>query len=412
MRERILRFLELLKKYFCTLMQDIRKINKHNFLNFIRQRIKLIGILVICILAIIGYTFGTTINSRNNVLSKLEKALINEDVSKLKSIVRLDGKRVKDEQIKHIIEYYNGDKNRVYATINQLRNDNETNIFYVEDKKGIKINLKTYTVSVESNFDDCEYTIDDKNYIKSGEQFTDVIPGLYTIKGNKKGDNGDITTSKEIIVVKDETVKLDFDAIYVTVKSDYLDADIYINDVNSGIKVNEDKELGPFKTDSSVKLHLERDFPWGHIKGEEVEVKDNPNIQLSIKMNNEQMEKDIFYTVNNFYTSVFEALNTSKKEKIVQSTEETKEKIYDILEKKYLVLKNSYKINDIKIQEDKNQYDFEDNQYRATIVVEMDYEISKKFFGLNKKENSKKFFTKLIYRNEEWIIEDVENFSL
>lgn len=412
MRERILRFLEVLKKYFCTLMQDIRKINKHNFFNFIRQRIKLIGILVICILAIIGYTFGTTINSRNNVLSKLEKALINEDVSKLKSIVRLDGKRVKDEQIKHIIEYYNGDKNRVYATINQLRNDNETNIFYIEDKKGIKINLKTYTVSVESNFDDCEYTIDDKNYIKSGQKFTNVIPGIYTIKGNKKGDNGDITASKEVVVIKDEIVNIDFNAIYVTVKSDYLDADIYINDINSGIKVNEGKELGPFNTDGTVKLHLERDFPWGHIKGEEVVVKDNPDVQLSIRMNNDEMEEDIFKEVSNFYTSVFEALNTSNKEKIVQSTEETKEKIYDILEKKYLILKNDYKINNIKIEDDKNQYSFKENQYKATIVVKMDYEISKNFFGINKKESSKNFFTKLVYTDEGWIIEDVENFTL
>ena len=50
--------------------------------------------------------------------------------------------------------------------------------------------------------------------------------------------------------------------------------------------------------------------------------------------------------------------------------------------------------------------------YSATIVVSVDYTVSKSFLGLNKEESNKLFFTKMLYNGKEWKAEDVENFSL
>ena len=114
-------------------------------------------------------------------------------------------------------------------------------------------------------------------------------------------------------------------------------------------------------------------------------------------MENETLKSEIDTVVDEFYRSVFLSLNEEDKSVIKGGTENAINKIYDVLEKKYFILKNKYNIKDIRIVEDKNQYRHEDGIYSATIVVSVDYTVSKSFLGLNKEESNKLFFTKMIY---------------
>ena len=256
------------------------------------------------------------------------------------------------------------------------------------------------------------FTVNKKDYINGTESIKRIIPGVYTLEGSLESEFGDIKSSKEVVVMKDQEVNLDFSAIKISVTSIYEDAQLYINDNNTEIKVKDAKEVGPIPSDGTVSVHIERDFPWGYLKGNQVSIKDTPNINLDINMENDEMKSDMSTVAKSFYNSVFNALNEENKSSINNATEETKEKIYSILEKSYIFLKNKYTIANIGIMEDKSQYVFEDGVYKATLVVKVDYEIKKKFLGLNKSNDSKMFFTKLIYDEGIWKIEDVENFSL
>ena len=82
------------------------------------------------------------------------------------------------------------------------------------------------------------------------------------------------------------------------------------------------------------------------------------------------------------------------------------------MSEKYFILKNKYDITNINIDKEKSLLYYEENEYKGTIVVIIDYDVSKKIFNINKTKNTKNFFTRIIYKDDSWIIEDIDNFEL
>lgn len=417
MKYKLIRLKELIIEYFKTLYIDLKKVNKSNLIDFIKKRGKLTIIFMLLIFMYGGYWLGNVNSVQSRVLGNLEVALKDGNLSKLRTQVRLDGEKVKQEELKPLIDYYKGNTSKVDSTIEKLKRGEETEDFQLIRENRIigdkyYIALKSYELKVNSNFNEATFTVNKKDYINGTESIKKIIPGVYTLEGSLESEFGEINSFKEIVVMKAEEVNLDFSAIKINITSRYEDAQLYINDNKTEIKVKYAKEVGPIPMDGTVSVHIERDFPWGHLKGDEVTIKDTENIILDINMENDEMKSDMNTVAKSFYNSVFNALNEEDKHSINNSTEETKDKIYSILEKKYMFLKNKYTIADIKIMDEKSQYVFESGVYKATLVVTVDYEVKKKFLGLDKSNDSKMFFTKFIYDEGFWKIEAVENFSL
>ncbi|SFU39307.1 hypothetical protein SAMN04487886_10188 [Clostridium sp. DSM 8431] len=386
-------------------------IEKHKFKIFI--------LLFFTLALFFGYMFGRINNNRDRVLSKLEVALKNCDAKDLSKVVTLNNKRLSKDKVEPLIKYYERNTQSIDNDIKLLKSGMETPTFYIGEKKGTfgtnyYVNLKTYDVSIFSNYDDGEFTVDNKNYINANESLGNMIPGVYNVIGILKSEYGDIEASKEITLVKNEKINVDFDAVNITIKSKFKDADIFINNEKINMTVGEGTEIGPLRNDGTVSIYIEKEFPWGIIKSNEVFVSDIPVINLNINMENDDVKNDISDAAENFYKSVFSALNNENKSYIECAKEPVKDKIYDILEKKYTFLKNRYIIDNIEVVKDKSEYIFEDDKYKANVVVNVSYSTEKRFFGLSKEENFKIFFTKFVYdeENNEWLVSDVENFSL
>lgn len=407
-----------LQRYFENLYKDIKEIGSIRIRGFIKKRIKLILVLCVVLSLGIGYFIGSLGNSKDQILISLEVALKNEDANKLKKIVKLEDKKLSAEDLKPLIEYYKENSLRIVEDIKRLKQGQETEIFYIVEENNmifseIYIKLKTYDIKVNSNFDSGKFVINDSyETIYSKESFENVIPGKYLIKGILDSKYNNIETVKEINILESKEVEIDFNAINITVESPYQDAEVYINDVDSNFKVEEAKEIGPFNLEETNYIYIKRNFPWGEVQGEKVYIRDIPIVKANINFENNEMKNDILELAKEFYNSVFDALNMEDKSYITGATNGTKEKVYNILEKSYILLKNKYIIDEIEVVEDKSEYSYKDQVYRATIVVKVDYSIEKKLFGLNETKNSKLFFTNIIYENDEWVVEDVENFSL
>ena len=408
---------EDLKNYFSDLIKYIKSIKRETIFEIMKKRGKLLTILALVILMFLGFGIGRINTSKEHLLSKLEVALKNESSNKLSSIAKFNNKKVSKKEVQPLINYYSKDNSRVDSLINKLKTVGETeDLKLVEENRvfGTRcyIDIKPYSLKIDSEFKDSRFTIDDKNYINAGSKIDKLIPGVYTVKGILESGFGDIEASKEIVLMKDEEIDMEFDAVMLNISSAFYDAEVFANGQSTGILVKDAKNIGPFPTTGEVKLHIEKEFPWGRVKGEEVQVKDIPNLTLNLSMENETLKSEIDTVVDEFYRSVFLSLNEEDKSVIKGGTENAINKIYDVLEKKYFILKNKYNIKDIRIVEDKNQYRHEDGIYSATIVVSVDYTVSKSFLGLNKEESNKLFFTKMIYNGKEWKVEDIENFSL
>jgi uncharacterized membrane protein YvbJ len=399
-----------------SIISKIKSIDKTRILRTLRKKWLEIFIILICLLLSIGYIVGKEMHSKSYLLSKLEVALKNDDVALLNSLVKVNDKNIDEKLLQPIMEYYKEDSSRVDSTISELKDNLETSDMILEKKKFLfwdrfYINMKTYNIKVESNFSEGTFKINDFDPITTGGEYGGLISGIYKVQGSLQSEYGEIKNSTETLLMNDEKIVLNFSAKKVKVNSQFSDADIYINDENTEMMVRDQKEIGPIPIDGTVTMHLEKDFPWGRIKGEEVKVSDSPEINLNIDMANDQLKSDIKDVITEYYKGVFKALNEEDKNMIGNSTKEAQDKIYGILEQKYFFLKNDYNISEITIVEENNEYSYKDGQFRATIVVDVNYYISK-FLGLNKTSNKKSFFTKLIYKEGNWMVEDVENFSL
>ena len=372
--------------------------------------------IVLVTMLSIGYIFGTKNNSREIILNKLQTAIKENDSKELRKLVKYKDKKISEEEATNLLNYFNENSDKINNIRYKLSNSDKSNIFNIETKKTffgnkIQINVNTYSIKINSNFDESTFKLQDIT-IKTGEEYSDIFPGVYKVKGTLKSDYGDIETSKKIILDNNKNITINFDAVNLTVNTSINDCDLYLNDKKIGNVKENSIIIGPIEANKNNKLHIEKDFPWGHNIGEDVVVTNVPSVNLSVNIQNDKLVEELDDAVNQFYDGVFEALNEENKNKIKKASDNAKDKIYGILENDYFILKNKYTINKIKILDENSEFNYEDNVYKATIVVNMDYTISKKFFGINKSTNNKSFFTKLIYKNDQWIIDDVDNFNL
>lgn len=387
------------------------------FFKLIRRRWKLTILILLAFFLFFGYFLGRINTSREYILSKLEMSLKNSDTSTLSDIVKVDGERVKEKKLESLVEYYSNGNNKIDTLITNLKNNNETKDFKLQSKKYFFWNMyyldvKTFNIKIKSNFEEGNFILGNSGKVKAGETIKNVIPGNYKITGSLNSNYEEIKTSKEIVVMEDKEIELNFPATKITINSDFQDAEVYINGKDIKKEVKDLKDFGPVPTDGTVSVYLEKDFPWGRNKGEEVKITENPTINLTVPISNETLEGDLTNIITKFYESVFVALNKQNKKYIENCTNDIKNKIYSSVEKKYILFKNKYSNLKINIDFDNSQYFYTDDTYKATIVANVQYDVSKAILDINKETYTKSFFTRIVYKDDKWIVEDVDNFNL
>ena len=384
-----------------------------DFWSFVKEKKILLIVSIIAFLLPFSMFLGGARNSKDDVLRQLEIALKENDSQKLDKLISKDKLQVNSDDLYHLMEYYNQDSLRIDSTISKLKKDNETNDFYLTSEEGYfgekyKLYIYLYNIQIKSNYEQGKFTIDDET-ISTNAQFIHLVPGLYKISATLNSDYCNIHNEEQILLMKDEQVTINFDAMNIKVKSQFGDAKILVNDNEIGALVRDDKEIGPVSKDGSVTVSIKKTFPWGEITSSPVKVENSKEINVPINIENEELIRQLSNCTDVFYRSVFKALNNEDKQCIEASSNEAKNKIYQILEDKYIIFKNTYEIEDVNIQKGKNEYSSE--PYSATVAVSLKYKV-KSFFGIISDEYEKNFFTKLQYVNGEWMVVEVENFNL
>lgn len=397
-----------IKEFIIKATKKIKELFKEHFKIFI--------LIFIIAFLFLGYFLGNIRTTKEQTFRDLEIGLEEGNTSKLTDIIRVDGKKVSKKDLAPLVNYYKGQDSSVNNIIDQIKSGSESCILKLVDKKNILgdsyyFDLKTFNLKVSSNLEETEICINNKK-INSGDTLENLIPGKYTITGSVSNKYGKIKKEEDIILMKDEDIKLNLNGVMLTVDSDFKDTDVFINGKNSGIKVSDFKDIGPIPTDGSVKVSIEQELPWGSVKGQEKDVVQNSNIFLNLDIVNDKLWNEVNDTLDIFYKSVFKALGNEDKNLINCSTDKVKDKVYKVLKENYIFMKNKYEIESLNIDKDKSSFKYKDGEYKGTVVCDVKYNTSKVIFGFNKKESSKKFLTKVLYKDGKWIIYDIENFSL
>lgn len=404
------------KDYISKLKNDFTKINKDNIPSFIKERKLLVSVVVILTLAILTSFFDMFITTKNELLKDLEIAIKRGNSNKIYGDIVIDNNKVSGKELDPLIEYYNLDTKKRDILLSELKANGESGVFTIKNiKKGIYqdyyLEVEAVNLKVNCNFKDAKIFINNK-ISDEGNEKVELVPGLYRVKAQLKTNYGDVEKEVEVSLMQNEEVDIKLEAVNLNITSNFNDAKIFINDKDINKTVNEISTYGAIPTDKNIDIQLQRNFPWGIIKSEKVKVIDSPNINIDIDMVNKELTTQIESSINRFYESVFNALNDGKHNKIILTNEEVQKKIYDEINKKSFIFKNNYEITGLEIKIENSEFKYENNTYKAQIVVKLKYEIQKKIFSSSFKEGENMFLTNIELVEGTWIVKDIQKFNL
>ncbi|MBM6820350.1 hypothetical protein H6A19_13585 [Clostridium saudiense] len=408
---------ENLNSDFLSFIKDIKNIKEIGVKTlWERNRLKFV-IMFISIFAIFIFLLSSFGLSKEEVLSKFELALINGNPSTLAQYVKVENEKVSSKELQPLIDGYDKDKVRIKKIVNELRKVGKSGNFTVESRKGFLkekyyIDINTINVSFITNINDVDIEFSNKRFNLIDKAEFDVIPGTYKVLYTYKTEYGDISESKIVNLMEDETVEINVDGRYITLYSNFDDAKVFINDLDTGLEAKDVKNYGPLPKDKDIKIHLEREFPWGKINSEEVLISNDQYIKLDINMVNDELNNMIDEKVNEFYFSSFEALNSKDKSLILGATEEVKDMVYNYINEKAFLLSNNYEITDLSVEIEKSDFKYEDNIYKASLVTRIDYSVYKKLLPFVKNSSESSFILNLEYENEDFIIKGIQKIDI
>ena len=407
--------IKAIKEYLNLLMEDISNIKFSNLKEFLINR-KLLLIAMLAFFTIIGFKIGSYNSSKNIILNKLELALRENNPGKIYKEVKLEGKRISKNDLEPLTKYYFENQSNINSVIKDLKNNGESGHFTLINKKillfdNYYIEIKPVAIKVNVNFDETNIYINNKEIAATNIK-RNLIPGKYSVKGKLDTLYGTVEEEKEVYILENMEYDMNMPALSISLTSNFDDADVFINDKAINKKVKDIKKYGPIPLNKEVNIQLQKEFPWGLIKSEKVRVSNLPNINIDIDMVNEELINNVNEATNIFYSSVFDALNNLQSSLILNSHDDTKSKIYDSIKRESLFLKNNYDINDLKTELKSSEFYYENETYKGNVVVNLNYNIKKKLLPFIQSNVEEMFLTQIEYENNNWIVIDVQKFSI
>lgn len=410
-------FKEMIKSNYNLFIEYVKDIKGKGFKSLFKERKLELSIISVVIFVILIFLFSSFTLSKEKLLKKFELALINGNSNSLAKCVKLEDKDIASKELKPLIDGYDKNKLRINKIVNEIRRNGESENFKLKIKKGFLydkyyIDINTINVKFTTNISDVNVELLNKRFNLIDEAEFNIIPGEYSLSYKYKTKYGDISESKIINLMEDKIVEVNIDANYITLYSNYDDAKVFINNVDTGLISKEIKNYGPLPKDKDIKVFIQREFPWGIIKSEEISIGNNQYINLNIDMVNDRLNNMINETVDSFYSSVFNALNNKDKNLISGSIELVKEVVYNYMNEKAFLFSNSYEISDLAVEIEKSDFKYEEGIYKASLLTKVEYSVYKKIFPFAKNYNEASFIINLEYEDNKFIVNGIQKIEI
>ena len=410
-------FKEMIKSNYNLFIEYVKDIKGKGFKSLFKERKLELSIISVVIFVILIFLFSNFTLSKEKLLKKFELALINGNSNSLAKCVKLEDKDIASKELKPLIDGYDKNKLRINKIVNEIRRNGKSENFKLKIKKAFiydkyYIDINTINVKFTTNISDVNVEFLNKRFNLINEAEFNIIPGEYSLSYKYKTKYGDISESKIINLMEDKIVEVNIDANYITLYSNYDDAKVFINNVDTGLISKEIKNYGPLPKDKDIKVFIQREFPWGIIKSEEISVGNNQYINLNIGMVNDRLNNMINETVDSFYSSVFNALNNKDKNLISGSIELVKEVVYNYMNEKAFLFSNSYEISDLAVEIEKSDFKYEEGIYKASLLTKVEYSVYKKIFPFAKNYNEASFIINLEYEDNKFIVNGIQKIEI
>ncbi len=402
-----------------------------NYLQTHRESKYLILLTIVLIIAICGFYIGSTSTSKSHMINNLQKAITSNNPKAMIKYITIENDAISltEEKIQPFLDYLNNADGRVSQFISYLKSEKaleEDGMAVIKQiNKGFlkswKIELKPVYLHLSTKYKDTDFYIQGTSYGKSAEdnfiyKIGPLIPGKYNIKVKLSNEYGDSEAEKSVQLLEGTVAtSLSPPAEYITLLSNFPEAELFINDMDTNLTIAEIENLGPVPMNSEIKIHGEMSFPWGTIKSDTKEIDDATSIRLDITPLNDTIKDQLEEEYKNFYYQLFEALNRKDLSLVEEPSRSAAKKIYDRYKSTALIFKDSYEIKEILWEESAVALKRENGTYIANAIVNLEYNKNKTILGfpINSKPDTLSFQTFLTYNPESniWYVSLVNDLS-
>ncbi|WP_179865625.1 hypothetical protein [Bacillus sp. AFS017336] len=244
---------------------------------------KWLFILLPIIAIVITHLTFSYLNSPNRLVKSFEKAVSDNNYKEVTHLLQKGGTTASldEDSVIAFMDYMNstdlvdevGDMVQKNKVINsQLVDDRGNHVISI--KKGSKflgiyqtysIKVEPFELEVSSPIDEVELKlVNQDSKLKIGQYektYRNILPGKYTLAVSYKGSYSDVKDSVDLdfsAATKNKlTQELTFNVSYVQIYSNEPDAELFVNGKDTGEKISDLEQVGPFLLNGQTVVHAE-----------------------------------------------------------------------------------------------------------------------------------------------------------
>lgn len=343
------------------LNQSVKRIT-----NFLKKRKWVIGLTIVVLSFIVFYQIGLSMTSQKQLVDQFEKAINEEDAKALSTLLYSPDSEleVNEKTAENLLNLFIKNPDRFDETLWGLSSQanidkKETNLrtAWLEFSSSLspleisnigktklifdeyKIEVTPQYMSIDTNLKDVKIFVDDELVETVIDENSTIrlgpyLPGTYQVKAVYEGENASselVEESELFSNAGEDYIYFDFNIDFLHINSNEDDAKILINGRDTGLTVDESDSLGMVALDGSLKLQLEKDYPWGRVKSEEIQI-NNRDVRLNIDPIDEEFKEMIMEIINQYYINTFTAIKTKDTTKLQGMTEQERESLVSVIE--------------------------------------------------------------------------------
>lgn len=256
-------------------------------------KISIVGIIISVVLFITFFIVGNSLSKPSKVVSKFEKAVASDNKSEITSILYCNDNRVEinEKNISGLLSYFKDNPSYLNTVIQDLNKE----AFKAEETKGLsvmndsksqsvlsltyagkkflffpsyKIGIKPTFIQVKTGIKDVTLSLNSTEIGKSdtdnySKEFGPFIPGKYKLSANYKGKYVTLSEPHDVDLIAASNGKLSVDVLtnlnYIKIRSEYPEAEIFVNGKDTGIKAKDAENFGPLNADTKVYATISKD---------------------------------------------------------------------------------------------------------------------------------------------------------
>lgn len=321
--------------------QEDIKIQKSPFKFDFKAKVISGVVLVLIAASIAVYVVGSNLTKPDTVVDKFKSAVTSNNKSELKSILFCDDSElsINDENTSLLLKYFKSNPSNLNSIVSNLdrqaamaseiknfqRDSSQTFNIELVGKKYLffpeyKINIQPSFIEIKASAKDIKFTLDNKEIGKSDsdsfkKKYGPFMPIEHTLLADYKGKYVSLSNSYDVSLDKgsrEESIDVLNDLKYVNVDSDHPEAELFVNNKDSGLKVSDAKELGPVTKNTEIYGVVEQDGT--KLRSKNYNISDDDNIYLDFTDAENKLDdvQDKIKDLVNLYTNAFtQAVNSN-----------------------------------------------------------------------------------------------------